>query len=230
MIDLTVMVITYNEELNLPHLLNNVKGWASEVVILDSGSTDETVQLAKDGNCRVYHREFDNFSSQRKYLLNEIPVETNWILVLDADEVLTSELKLEITEAIKSDEADAYLMKRRFYWMGEWVKRGYYPTNLLRLGKTGLINCDDRQINEHMICSTNRIGQLKHDFIDHNHKGLKEWIEKHNQYSDREADALFIVDPTPYSLFKGQYSRKRWIRKNIWNNLPPVIRPFLFFF
>tara|TARA_R110000751_G_scaffold68236_2_gene138899 strand:+ start:9639 stop:10502 length:864 start_codon:yes stop_codon:yes gene_type:complete len=228
--DITVAIITYNEEVNLPFTLRNIDGFAQDVVILDSGSSDNTIDIATSFGARVFHRDFDNFSSQRKHLLNNIQFKTTWILVLDADEILTNELKEEILSILPSSDKDAYFMKRRFYWMGEWVKRGYYPTNLLRLGKVGLINCDDREINEHMICSTNLVGQLNHDFIDQNHKGLKEWVDKHNQYSDREADALFLVDPNSYSLLNGQYSRKRWIRKNIWNNLPPVIRPFFYFF
>ena len=92
-LSITVVVICYNEIVNLPHLLSNVKDFAREIVAVDSGSTDGTLELLKQSNVRTYHREFTNFSEQRKYPLNEIQFNTEWLIVLDADELLTDELK-----------------------------------------------------------------------------------------------------------------------------------------
>jgi glycosyltransferase involved in cell wall biosynthesis len=231
MIELTTVILTYNEEVNLPHALNNVKGFAKEVVILDSCSTDKTVEIAKKFGARVYTRSFDNFSCQRKYALEEIPYTTEWLLVLDADEYLTESLKEEIRATIGSTNKDAFFMKRRFYWKGKWIKRGYYPTWLLRLGRAGMITCDDRPINEHLICRSNKIGKLEGDFVDHNRKSLADWFAKHNHYSDREARQLFLGEGSgeTYHFWGSQYERKRWLRVKIWNRMPPVLRSFLFF-
>ena len=228
-LDLTVMILSYNEINNIGHAIDNVKGWAKDIVVLDSGSQDGTIELVRDKGCRVYHRDFDDFSRQRKYLLNDIPVETKWVFVLDADEYLTSELKNEIEVELSNPKYNAYTMKRRFYWMGEWVKRGYYPTVLLRLGRYGDLDCDDREINEHLISKSGDIGTLKHDFIDENRNGLFKWIEKHNNYSSRESNALNTDRDEGYDFFGSQYERKRWIRVNIWNKLPLFFRPFLLF-
>jgi glycosyltransferase involved in cell wall biosynthesis len=230
---ITVLILTFNEEKNLKYALENVKDWANEIVILDSYSTDKTVEIAKSYNAKVYYKKFDNFSAQRKHALNKLEITNDWIFVLDADEYLTEELKNEISNLMKDENSmkDAYFIKRRFYWMGKWLKHGYYPTILLRFGKKGLIDCDNREINEHLICKTNNIGYLKNDFIDHNRKNLSEWIQKHNNYSSREALALSVEDRTQYKFIGGsQYEKKRWIRKNIWNGLPPVLRPYLYFF
>jgi glycosyltransferase involved in cell wall biosynthesis len=221
------MILSYNEIKNITHAIDNVKGWAKEIVILDSGSTDGTVEYAKKNGCQVYHRDFDNFSKQRKYLLSQLPVSTEWIFVLDADEYLTEELKSEVAQELANPKYNAYRMKRRFYWMGEWVKRGYYPTVLLRLGRKGDLDCDDREINEHLISNSGDVGDLVNDFIDENRNGISKWFDKHNNYSDREAIALDTDTDEGYSLFKSQYERKRWIRVNVWNRLPLFIRPLM---
>jgi glycosyltransferase involved in cell wall biosynthesis len=229
--NITVLILTYNEEKNIKFALENVKDWANEVVILDSYSTDKTIEIAEGYNAKIYYRKFDNFSAQRKYALNKLEISNEWVFVLDADEYLTEELKSEITSLMKDEEnmKDAYFMKRRFYWQGQWLKRCFYPTTLLRFGKKGLINCDDRPINEHLICKTENIGYLEHDFIDYNRKDLNDWVLKHNKYATSEANQLMVKDKTKYSFFKSQYERKRWIRTNIWNNLPPAFRPFIYF-
>ncbi len=111
--------------------------------------------------------------------------------------------------------------------MGSWVKRGYYPVWLMRLGRVGKFSCDNRGINEHMICSTDNTGKLQNDFIDENHKGIQDWIDKHNKYSDYEAVRLIEDNDENYSFWGSQYERKRWIRVHIWNRLPLFTRPFL---
>ncbi|WP_394210639.1 glycosyltransferase family 2 protein [Enterovibrio calviensis] len=229
--NVSVVILTYNEEKNIQYALDNINGWAREIIILDSYSTDETVAIAKQYEAKVHYRKFDDFSSQRKYALREIPIESDWIFVLDADEYLTEELKSEISYLLKNpqDAKDAYFINRRFYWQGKWLKRCFYPTTLLRFGKTGMIDCDDRPINEHMICKTDNVGQLKYDFIDCNRKDLNEWVLKHNSYATREAEQLAQKDTCQYKFFSSQYERKRWVRAKIWNRLPPVLRPFIYF-
>lgn len=227
--NITVIIISYNEAPNIPYSLENVMDWAGEVFVLDSYSTDNTAEIAEKAGAEVFYNKFENFYTQRKHALEKLPITKEWVFFLDADEFLTDELKAEISEAVKSDEFDAYTFKRRFYWMGKWIKRGYYPVWLLRLGRKSCVEWDGRPINEHMICTTGKVGRLEHDFVDYNRKGLTEWIAKHNDYSTREALVLFEKDDEKYKFFGSQYERKRWIRKNIWNNLPPVIRPLFYF-
>ena len=229
-VDLTVVILTYNEEVNLPYALENVKGFAREVLVLDSHSTDKTLEIAESYGARVNQRTFDNFSCQRKYALEQIFYNTNWVFILDADEILTSSLKNEILNTIKNTKKDAFYIKRRFYWKGKWIKRGYYPTWLLRLGKVGYITCDERPINEHLICKSNNTGKLSNDFIDFNRKSLSDWIAKHNIYSDHESDELISSNNDQhYSFWGNQYERKRWIRYKIWNRMPVLIRPLFYF-
>lgn len=229
-LDLTVMILSFNEINNIAQAIDNVKGWAKDIIILDSGSTDGTIELAKKKGCKVYHRDFDNFSNQRKYLLNSIPVDSEWVFVLDSDEYLTEELKEEIGIELSNPKHNSYRVKRRFYWMGEWVKRGYYPTVLIRLGRYEDLDCDDREVNEHLISKSGDVGLLSCDFIDENRNGLFKWIEKHNNYSSREAIALDTDTDEGYSFFSSQYERKRWLRVNVWNKLPVFLRPLMLLF
>ena len=101
---------------------------------------------------------------------------------MDADEYLTEELKKEISETLRSTDYDGFYLKRRFYFRGKWIKHGgYYPTWILRLFKKEKGHVE-REINEHFVVD-GKVGYLKNDFVDNNHKSLKEWIAKHKRYA-----------------------------------------------
>jgi len=228
--EITFIVLTYNEAINLPHLLNNISGFAKDVLILDSYSTDKTVEIAESHGAKVFFREFDDFSMQRNYALENLPIQTEWIFFIDADEMLTNDLKNEICLKLNETKVDGFYIKRRFYWKGKWIKHGYYPIWLLRLGRYGKIKCDSRPINEHLICSNDNVDKLQNDFLDYNRKNLSDWIAKHNNYSDREAIQLINRDTNDKGKFFGnQYERKRWFRQHVWLKLPPLIRPLIYF-
>jgi glycosyltransferase involved in cell wall biosynthesis len=236
-VNLTVIILTYNEEVNIIHSISNVIDWANDVYVLDSGSTDKTVEIAENLGAKVFYRKFDTYAKQRNYAIRELPIETEWILFLDADEYLTDELKDEIGKILPITDKNGFYMKRRFYFMGKWIKHGgYYPTKLLRLFKKDKGKVE-RDINEQFIVDGD-IGELQYDFVDENHKGIYDWIEKHNRYSSFEAQELLNYekrvkegDNDSYAnLFGTSPQRKRWIREYIWNPLlPPLFRPFFYF-
>jgi glycosyltransferase involved in cell wall biosynthesis len=236
LLNLTVVVLTCNEEKNISQSLSNVFNWARYIYILDSGSSDKTCDIAKNYGAKVFFRKFDTFAKQRTYAMRELPIETEWMLFLDADEFLLDELKKEISNAISNESSyDGFYLKRRFYFMGKWIKYGgYYPIWILRLFKHRLASCD-RDMNEHIIVK-GKVGRLKNDFVDNNKKGISDWIEKHNKYASFEASELMKYIDNPKAkdklanLFGTQVERKRWVREKIWNRLlPPLIRPFLYF-
>jgi glycosyltransferase involved in cell wall biosynthesis len=238
MVNLTVIILTFNEEVNIKHSVTNVINWAKDVFVLDSGSTDKTIEIAKELGAKVFYRKFDTYAKQRNYAIKELPIETEWILFLDADEYLTEELKKEIEDVLLNTDKDGFYLKRRFYFMGRWIKHGgYYPVKLLRLFKKDKGKVE-RDINEQFIVN-GKVGELQYDFIDENHKGIADWIDKHNRYSSFEAQELLNYElrqklnqkDNYANLFGTSPQRKRWIREYIWNPLlPPLIRPFLYFF
>lgn len=238
MLNLSIIILTYNEEVNISQAVNSVKDWAVDIFILDSGSTDGTVKLAESMGAKVFQRTFDNYAGQRNYALKELPIRTEWIFFLDADEYPTEELKKEISEVLKNTEHDGFNLKRRFYFRGKWIKHGgYYPIWILRLFKKDKGHIE-REINEHFVVN-GKVGFLKNDFVDNNHKSLDEWIAKHKRYAVFEAEELIKFSKRKaegrrdeFADLKGsQAQKKRWIRENIWNPLmPPLIRPFIYYF
>lgn len=217
---ITLVVITYNEEKHLERCILSAIDIVERVVIVDSYSTDSTVEIAEKLNADVYYRNFDNFSDQRNFSLKETKIESDYVLVLDADEYITKEFKNWLL-ANKLD-SDGYYINRRFYWKGTWLRRGYYPLWLLRLGRNGMLECDSRGINEHLILSgSSKIDKAKGDFIDENLSSISDWMSKHNNYSNSEAYLLSHFEKVKVI---DQQSRKKWIRYNIWNKLPWPIR------
>jgi glycosyltransferase involved in cell wall biosynthesis len=232
-VPLTVVILTYNEEINIRQALDNVVGWADSVFVLDSGSTDNTLSIIKEyPSVQVFYRKFDDYAKQRNYGIKELPHQNEWMLFLDADEFLMEPLKVEISQTLTNGnlEYDGFYLKRRFYFMGKWIRfGGYYPTIILRLFKHKYANCE-RAINEH-IHVEGKLGKLKHDFVDSNNKDFTFWVDKHNKYSSYEADQVEQEYANISSFWGAQSERKQWIRENIWNKmLPPLLRPFIYFF
>jgi glycosyltransferase involved in cell wall biosynthesis len=225
---LTVIILTYNEELNLPQALRSVCGWAQQVIVLDSFSTDRTVQIAREFGAEVYQHRFEDYAKQRNHALT-LPIRSEWILFLDADEWVPPELQREIAAVIdRNPPEDGFYIKRRFIWMGRWIRRGYYPTWILRLARRGRVRCEERQVNEHLIVD-GAVGYLQHDFIHEDRKDLADWIAKHVRYARREADELIkrelrvAQEEIDARLFGTQAQRKRWLRRHVWERLPPFV-------
>ncbi len=234
--DIAVIILTYNEEANIAQALASVRGWAREVFILDSHSTDATEAIAGHFDCRFYKHRFANYAEQRNYALRELPIGSEWVLFLDADEWLPQAIKEEISAKLATNPPEnGYRLKFRFIWMGRWIKRGYYPTWILRLFRVNKAVCESREVNEHIIVE-GPVGYLDSDLIHEDHKDIGDWIAKHNAYATREARQLLVSEnkargeEIKVDFWGSQAERKRWIRYRLWNKLPPLFRPFLYFF
>lgn len=233
---LALVILTYNEEANIAQALDSVLGWANEICILDSHSTDRTLEIARQYGCDIAQNKFESYAKQRNYALDQLPIRTEWVLFLDADEWLPDALKQEISKLIAtSPEENGFYINRRLIWMGRWIRRGYYPSWILRLFRHGKGRCEDRAVNEHLIVE-GKTRKLRNDFIHEDRKGVTEWTAKHNGYATREAREMFNSRTAQdyreidVRLFGTQAERKRWLRYKVWNRLPPLIRPFFYFF
>jgi glycosyltransferase involved in cell wall biosynthesis len=232
---LSIIILTRDEQANLPTCLESIQSIEAQVYIVDSGSRDRTVEIAREKGCHVFVNPWESHAQQLNWALENLPISTPWTMRLDADERLTSDLAEEIKQTLKStpEEVTAYQVKRRVYFMGRWMRHGgYYPTWLLRIWKTGLAICEDRWMDEHIILSQGTIATLNNDIIDENQKGLTFWIDKHNRYADREVKDLLMLNKNDRLLLaehSTQASQRRWIKQNIYLRSPLFLRAFLYF-
>jgi glycosyltransferase involved in cell wall biosynthesis len=229
--DVAVVILTFNEEANIAQAVRSVSGWAREIFVFDSFSTDRTIEIARELACQVVQHRFEDYGKQRRAALDLLPIDTEWVFFLDADEWMPDDLKDEISQLILRNPAEnGFFVKWKMIWQGRWVRRGYYPTWLLRLFRYGKGRCEGRAVNEHIVVEGNT-GRLRFDFIHEDRKGIDAWIAKHIRYATREAEAIDAatdeeIEPTP---FGSQAQRVRWLRRRVWNELPPLVRPFLYF-
>lgn len=245
MLDLTVVIITKNEEKNLRKCIESFKGIVKRFVIVDSYSTDKTKilceQLSKEVKLDFYENEFIDHSTQVNWGLNNTDINTEWSMRIDADEELTSELVNEIKEKLdKLDEKiNGIILKRRTYFMGKWIKHGgVYPTKLLRIFRTGKAFCEFKIMDEHMLLKEGESIEFKYDFKDYNTKDLEWWTHKHNWYSNKEVldhqKNVNNIDSNKNgmineSIHKGQAERKRFIKNRGYYRLPLFFRAKIYF-
>ena len=236
-VPLSIFVLTYNSESDIETCLQSIAGWADELFIVDSFSTDKTIELAKKYTQNIHFHKFENFAAQRNWALENLPIRNDWALHLDADESLTPELKSEISELIPNNTngLDGFYIKRRFVFLNRWLRYGgNYPQTELRLWRHNLVRVIDAGALEY-IAVRGRVGTLQHDMIHENRRGLSAWVTKVNMVSDWDAEEfmtgsgnarLMAVDDSEYV----ELGKTRWLRIHVWNRLPLVLRPFLLFF
>jgi glycosyltransferase involved in cell wall biosynthesis len=188
---LSILILTLNEEVNLPGCLDSVR-WSDDVVVFDSLSVDRTVEIASAAGARVVQRKFDNYAAQRTASLREVPFKHPWVFVLDADERVTPELRAELerTVAEAPEAMSVYRLRRKDFFLGRWLRRSSgYPTWFSRLLRVGHVWVE-REINEEY-CTHGGVGQLREHIIHYPfNKGVAFWFERHNRYSSMEAQAL----------------------------------------
>jgi len=236
--DISVQILTYNEEKNIEKCIKSVLPLTNRIFVVDSGSTDNTVAVCEKYGVTVKYRKWTNYAEQLNWGLDNFEFGTDWIMRLDADEELTDELVTALMQFLSEPPAaiTGVYVKRRVYFMGRWIKHGgYYPTWLLRVFRNGIGRCENLWMDEHIVVSEGKNLMLHYDLIDKNNKDLTFWTDKHNKYSDREV--LDIVNKIEnmknseltVSLSDGQASLRRWMKDRIYLKFPLFLRPFLYF-
>lgn len=235
---LSVIILTYNEEINLEKCLKSIRDWVEDIFIIDSYSKDKTLEIAKKYGAKIKQRLFDDYATQFNWGLDNLDIKTEWVMKLDADEWITPELRDELIKKLPSAPVDVsgFMIKRRVYFMGRWIKHGgIYPTWILRVWRKNKGRMEARAMDEHTVISGGRVERLKNDFVDENRKGLSWFIEKHNKYANREVKDFIKKylekkkDKAEGSLGGGQIERKRWLKENVYYRLPPFLRPYFYF-
>lgn len=187
---ISVVILTYNEEVNVKPCIESVKSISDDIHILDSHSTDCTQTLAAEAGAIINTKKFHGYASQRNYALTEIKYKYDFVLMLDADERLTDSLANELLLATQDSETTMILCRRKDHFQGKWLKHSSgYPTWFPRIFKVG--HCKvEREINEEYF-TDGETRMLKSHLLHYPfNKGLSEWFLKHNRYSDMEASIL----------------------------------------
>lgn len=197
MLDLSVIILTYNEELHIRRCLENVLPFAKKVFVVDCFSTDKTKEIAlRLGAEVVEHAWPGNQAEQFNWALDNLPVSTEWVLRLDADEYLLPELVEELREKLPTlpEDVTGIIFNRRHIFMGQWMRRGIYPVKLLRAFRYGKGMCEQRLMDEHIQLTEGRAVEFAHDFCDHNLNNLSWFCHKHVNYAIREAVDLLDIE------------------------------------
>jgi len=184
---LSVLIITLNEEKHLGKCLQSVKEIADEVIVVDSGSTDKTVKIAKEFGARVFYRKFDNFANQKNYALSK--AKFDWILSLDADEVISKELSQEIKEELKDPKFDAYTIPRKNIILGRFIRFTRWQPELDRhiwLWKRGRGRWKGLVHEEVLVEGS--VGRLKNPKIHYQYETISEFLQMMDKYSEIEAE------------------------------------------
>lgn len=180
----TVIMLTLNEEFHLPDAIDNVKNWAEDIFIVDSCSSDRTVDIAIENGVNIVQRPFTNFGDQWNFALERLPIKTPWTFKLDPDERITPELIDEMRELLGGEPTySGYVMDRRLWFMGKPL---HVFAPVLRLWHTGKCRFSDVLVNEHPVVD-GPVGKLKGILEHFDSPDLHHWWDKQNRYTTMEA-------------------------------------------
>lgn len=231
---IAAVVLTRNEQDDLPACLESLAGLLSQIIVVDSYSTDRTVEIAQRYGCQVLSHPFHNYATQFNWALRNITSTVDWVVRIDADEQLSHALRQEVRELLPTlaDDITGLLVPRRICFLGKHISHGdSYPIWLLRFFRNGVGVCEDTWMDEHIVLSRGKTVKLKGDLIHHIPKTLSEWTHKHDSYAGRECKDILAGSETEHAVLASrQVILKRLLKKRIYLQLPPFFRAFAYWF
>jgi len=196
-VTLSVVIISYNEETNIGRTLESViplvRDGKGEIIVVDSGSTDQTVEIVKSFGAKVFIEEWKGYAAQKNFALGK--AERDWILSLDADEEVEPALAEEIGQMLSSPpkQMQGFLISRKNYFLGRWIKHGgFWPDPKLRLFQRGAAKFEDRLVHEDAKLKEGIPGQLNHALIHHSYPTFSDYIAHMNHYSSLGAQMALV--------------------------------------
>lgn len=237
---ITTVILTFNEEMHIERAIASAKAISSDILVVDSYSTDRTVALAEQAGARVVQNKWVNYAKQFQFALEHGDIRSAWTLRLDADELIGPDLAARINAELPGMPADVagIVFNRRHIFMGRWVKHGgRYPLYLVRLWRTGQGAVEDRWMDEHVLIQGGRTLTMKGEFADASERDIAFFVTKHNGYAAREAidklDQRYGLFPKAAEISADnsgwQASLKRFVKERIYNHLPFGTGPLGYF-
>lgn len=235
-----IVILTRDEGLHLKRCLDAVSSFAATIHIIDSGSKDDTLAVARSFGAQVLYNKWVNYADQFQWGMDNIATDATWVMRLDADEVIEPDLAAKIRATLPTlpDDVVGINIDRKHIFLGRWIRHGgRYPLRLLRLFRRGHGRIEQRWMDEHIIVQGGRTVTLAGGFADHNLNDLTFFTDKHNKYATREAVdqlnqkySLFARDvPVTAEASSRQAAAKRWIKENVYNHIPFTVSATLYF-
>lgn len=237
-LSITAVILTFNEALHIGRCVSRIAPLVQRVLVVDSFSTDDTVSIARAHGAEVVQRPWVTYADQFQWALDQMEIETDWILRLDADEYLEDALVEEIRSMLPGQPAavTGLRLKRKVIFRGRWIRfGGLYPTILLRLWRPGKGRIEQRWMDEHMVLTQGHAVTLDHDMVDENLNDISWWTDKHNGYATRQMlDFLQLehdLRPGDATLEtqRDQAGWKRVIKNRVFGRMPLYLRGTVYF-
>lgn len=237
--EISVIVLTYNEELHIKRCIASLSKVAKNIFIVDSFSNDKTVAIAESLGAKVYQRAWKNYADQFQWGLDNCPIDTEWVMRIDADECLDQTMVLNLKSELNSapDNVSGLICNLRNVFLGRTIRfGGYDPLKLLRVWRMKEGRIESRWMDEHIVLSSGETKAASGEIIHNNLNNHKWWTDKHNNYADREMIdviskkyALFEFDKQIQKTDNTSARVKRFIKEKIYNKLPYFVGPALYF-
>ena len=237
-INLTVIILTFNEEKHIKRCINNVRSIANKIYVIDSFSNDNTVKIANSMGANVIQHQFINYSHQLNWALKNLSIETDWVMRLDADEHLSQKLIKNLQDQLNSTPSviTGIIIDRKIIYYKKRINFGGFGSNpMLRIWRNGLAICESRWMDEHMILTHGKSKRISGELFDENLNNISWWTKKHLKYASREAIDLlnirygFIKQTSKNKLTLGNTKIKRTLKEQFYSRLPLGFRTILYF-
>ena len=235
--NITAIILTFNEEKNISNCLKSIIGWAKRVIVVDSGSKDKTIEIAKDLGCEVFFNKYIDHSSQWKWCLSNLNIDTDWVMPLDADHVVSEKLKKQLEDEINFSQkpVNGFFASHRYIFMGKRI-RGFKPHTIIAFKREKTVLDSSELVDFHFSIEepVEILDGILYE-INKNEDEIDFWIDKHQNFSTRIAVEEVLrkykklkwkIQP---SIF-GNPNQKIIFLKSIWYKLPLLLRPFIYFF
>jgi glycosyltransferase involved in cell wall biosynthesis len=234
---IAAIILTYNEEKHIERCIASLLGFASEIIVIDSGSNDKTLAICSDYQVRIFHNRWVNYSQQFNYALDYVNINSHFILRIDADEYITEKSKEVLISEIRNSKFDAFSLQRNIIFLDKYLKYGTVKNNkIIRLWRNGIGRIENTWMDERLILSQNKkIKNLNVKIVDHNLNNIKWWTNKHLKYAVREAYdemrcKLSSSNVSELSHMIRDNGGVRGRNKKIYRAMPIFLRVFIPFF
>lgn len=234
MADITAIILTKNEEKNIRECITSIQNIVKRIVVIDSFSSDGTVEIARQLGVEVYQHQFENYAKQFMYGMEVAQIKTVWVFRIDADERLTEESAKELEALCNGNEetdVNGIVVRFEVEFMGKKLRHGgIYPFQKLLVFKNGIGHIENRNMDEHIVLDKGRSIEMEHDSIHHDYKDLTYWINKHNWYASREVlDYYQFQEEGDNTGLNKKAKFKRMVKFKIYYKLPMGLRAYIYY-